>query len=176
MVRKAVEDQCRQCGMDILIGIDNDWCGLTAQVDKDCISAYDEAAARLSGLFTYEYRGDMLYRRDRWMIKGRRIGSIYPGTLRPLIVLKDHICYAINHDQHAVQPKQVRDVVDQEDLFNVVDHVVDQDGWETVGESPSPASRRAGAQAQRDLTSLRRKLSQKDKNEKKGIFDQNWLK
>ncbi len=73
---------CR-CGAQVLRGLDNDRCALTATVDPTPIGPARELVALASGRTTYDLVGRELFRRDR--------AHIVAAAVRYPIVL-DHEC------------------------------------------------------------------------------------
>lgn len=81
VARKARSGRCRDCGAEILTGLDSDRCALTATVDPWPVDAYGELSALLTGRATYSLFGLELVWRDASAVR-----------TRPCPVLVEHRC------------------------------------------------------------------------------------
>jgi hypothetical protein len=81
--RAARQQPCPTCGIDVLVGPDDERCALTARVDLTPVTLLEEVVARLNGRHSYELIRGGLNHRDDFTIRARR--DRYP-------ILLDHEC------------------------------------------------------------------------------------
>jgi hypothetical protein len=92
-LRNVSREWC-SCGAQVLKGLNDDWCAFVVRADIWPLSPYGEMLALLSGRATYDLHrhGDhyRLYARDRWNIRGRPAGTLYPAWRSDVVA--DHVC------------------------------------------------------------------------------------